>query len=203
LRLFPDCQVGAEKIGDEAGSDMLSEVVSTAAAVGVSAGQGGASGLPGPVRGALASLRGFTMALWVMMRATIVSSKTGAALTAFALAIGGALIALAILAPDPPSIVVALGAALVAAGFAAAFIRAGSMRATLIVLVGLLVATLPLLLGLVAGWVEDSKGEWWADALLWVKAHRDDLTPVFLVVGLAAGSMLLGIVRKKPARPKQ
>jgi hypothetical protein len=202
LRLFPRCKVGSETIKKEAGSDLFAETVGTSAAVAASAGQGARSGMILPLRTLLASLRGFVLALWVMTRSAVQGSKAGAALVTGMLAVGGALVALTVLSEDPPALLVSVGAALLAAGLAVASLRAGAPKAMLLILLGLVIAVLPFLAAQVGGLVEDSKGQWWADALLWVKRHRQDLAPIFVVTGLVVGSMLLGIVRKRPRLPR-
>jgi patatin-related protein len=198
VRLFPLCKVGAEKIARERGSDLFAETVGTTAAVAVSAGQGKTSGLAKMLRTLLASVRGFSLALWMMTTSVLRGSKMGTAAIVGMLAVGGALVALALLTTNPPALVVSVGAAVLAAGLAVAFLRAGSLLAILIALLGVTIATLPYLASQASGWLEGREGTWWADSLSWLGDHTEDLGPIFVVVGIVIGAMLLGTVRKRP-----
>lgn len=194
LRLFGACHVGAERFKDDAGSDLFAETVGTGAAVAASVGQGKRSGF-GPLRMLLSSVRGAVLAVWMMTRSAVRGSKAGAALTVSLIAIGGALVALTLLS-DPPSLVVSVGAALLVAGFGVAFLRAGAVIATLVVVLGIIIATLPFLATQAIEWFGD-EGEWWNDSLIWLSEHRDDLGPIFMVAGVVIGSVLLGTVRRR------
>jgi patatin-related protein len=196
-RLFQTCWVGAEKIGDEVGSDLFARTLSTATAVAASAGQGTSSGLAWPLRSFLASLRGFGLSLWAMTRAAVQGSRAGAAFIVAMLAIGGALVALAALA-HPPAVVITVGASLLAAGLTICFLRAGSVKALAICLLGIGIAIVPFLAHEVAGVVSQSNESWWAASIRWVDSNSQALSPIFVVVGVIIGSMLLGIVRRRP-----
>jgi hypothetical protein len=112
-------------------------------------------------------------------------------------ATGGALVALAVLVEDPPSLVVSVGATLLAAGFTAAALRAGSLRALGGFLAGIGIAVVPFVATQLGGWLKDYAGRWWADAILWLKDNRESLAPLFVVAGVVLGSMLLGVVGRR------
>jgi patatin-related protein len=198
LRLFAESPVGREKVGEDAGSDLFVTTVGSGVAVGVSVAQGAKGGLP--LRSLLASLRGFALALWVITRSAVLRGKGGAAVTSGILATGGALVALTVLAADPPRLIVSLGAGLLAAGLLFATFRAGALKAFGAFLLGIVVSTLPFLLTWVKSFMEARRGTWWADPLLFLIDHRGELAPIFLVTGLVFGSILLGIVKKKRRR---
>ncbi|MEW6058899.1 MAG: patatin-like protein [Actinomycetota bacterium] len=202
LRLFPSCKVGAETMEDEAGSDLFARATGTAAAVGTSVGRGRRSGFVLPLRTLLASLRGFALTLWVMTRSAVQGSRAGAALVTGMLAVGGALLALAVLMNNPPTLIVTVGAAVLAAGFTLAAIRAGVLLALVGILSGLAVAALPALVARFAGLAQSHEGAWWADSVLWVKANQGALAPIFVVVGVVLGAILLGLLHRRPRRSK-
>jgi hypothetical protein len=113
------------------------------------------------------------------------SSKTGLFLVALALAVGGALLGLALVA-SPPAFLTTLGAVLVLAGFGLAFLRGGDRRfalGTLVVILAIIAAGLAIdhwnLLSHVPDWL----------------AHLAPLVPIVLLALLAA---LLGTISRKP-----
>jgi hypothetical protein len=105
-----------EKVADEAGSRMLIEVGSQAAAVATAMFAGNRGGLPAPVRGALASARAVTFAVSGFARLLAGSPALGAGV----LAVLAALIVWAFAAPN--ALLGALLPALVALGIALGYI---------------------------------------------------------------------------------
>ena len=132
--LFRDCRIGREDIAGDAGSDLFAQTVSQAALVGVSAAEGKGSGLA-VLRGAIKPLRGVLMVLYVLVTGATRAGAFGRSLVSLMLASGGALLAVAAIAEDPPALVASIGAALAAGGVLLAALRSGRSY----VLVGLAV----------------------------------------------------------------
>ena len=110
FELFARSGIGAEKIADEAGTDLFASTVSTAAAVSVSAVDSPRSGL-GFLRMLTRSLRGVMLVLYALVRGAVSSGRAANAAVAFVLAAGGALLALALVTPDPSPFLAAVGGA--------------------------------------------------------------------------------------------
>lgn len=92
--VFRACIIGQERIDGEQGTDAFMKTASQAAAVGISAASGERSGL-GALRGAVASARGYALAMYSLVRAAVNKSKVIAALTVAALSLAAALVVLA------------------------------------------------------------------------------------------------------------
>ena len=107
---------------------------------------------------------------------------------ALALALGGAFLALTLVA-SPPALVTSLGVVLVLAGFALAFLRGADY------LFALATAAVVAVIAIVAFLVERNE-KWFDDLPNWFER----LLPVVPIVVLAALAMLLGVVRKRPAK---
>jgi hypothetical protein len=123
VRLFRSCRVGRERIGDEKGSDLFTSTSATAASVGVSAATGARSGLPAVVRGGLRAIRGVVLLVYAVLFSAVRGSRTAFGLSIFALALGGALLGLALFDADVPGFLLAIGAALLFFGFLLAFTK--------------------------------------------------------------------------------
>ncbi len=182
VRLFSECEVGRERIGSEAGSDLFTGTATTAAAVGVSAAQGRSSGL-GPLRGALSSLRGLVLATFVLARSAVGKSRTAFALLLTLLAAGGAIVAFAIIAEGTSGILVWVGIGLVLAGLALATMRAGPWWVFGLVAVTVLLALSP--------WIVLETADPSGGTRAWLR----DAAPVIAVAVAVLGSMALGLMR--------
>jgi hypothetical protein len=161
--------------------------VSQAGAVGGSLLKGKYSGLPAPARRLATFVRGLLVALYLLVRGVTSGSRFGMFAVALALAVGGAFLGLTLVA-SPPGFVTSIGMVLVLAGFALAFLRGadyGFALATAAVIVVIAIAAI----------VVEQTG-WFDDLPHWL----DRLLPVVPIVVFAALAMLLGVVRKRPAR---
>ena len=187
VHLFTTCFVGSEKIDAEFETDYFTSLVSQAGAVGGSLLKGKHSGLPKPARRLATFVRGVLIALYLLVRGVTSGSRFGMFAVALALAVGGAFLGLTLIA-SPPALVTSTGMVLVLAGFALAFLRgadymfAVGTAAVIAVIAGLAVL------------VEQT--EWFDDLPHWLER----LLPVVPIVVLAALAMLLGVVRKRPAK---
>ena len=122
VQLFTTCFVGSEKIDAEFETDYFTSLVSQAGAVGGSLLKGKHSGLPKPARRLATFVRGVLIALYLLVRGVTSGSRFGMFAVALALAVGGAFLALTLIA-SPPALVTSTGMVLVLAGFALAFLR--------------------------------------------------------------------------------
>jgi patatin-related protein len=121
LELLDQAQIGAEPFSEEFGTDLFSRTASTAAAGTVGAVDDKGSGL-GRLRAVTRPVRGLTL----MIYALVVGMSRGpiaAALVNLALAAGGALIAVSLLADGVPGWVTNLGILIVLAGLLSAALR--------------------------------------------------------------------------------
>jgi patatin-related protein len=118
--LFKEARIGEERIADEIPSDLMASTVSTAAAVAVSAIQSDRSGM-GPIRILGRALRGYTLALYALTTSAT-AGGFGATAVSFALALGGACIALSLIG-NAPTLIGTTGATLLLAGIAVAALR--------------------------------------------------------------------------------
>ena len=122
LALFAGSRIASERVAGEAGTDLFARTVSKAAAVGVATADSKRSGLGG-ARLVTRTLRGFTMLLYALVAGATAGSRVGAWFVNAALAAGGALLAVALLAPDVAGPVKAFAALLVLAGLALSAVR--------------------------------------------------------------------------------
>jgi patatin-related protein len=190
IQLFSECRFGEELITDDIGSDLFTRTASQAAAVGASAFYGEHSGLTkgkglSPVKPLLRTIRGLAMLLYVMARNATSSMRTGFAVLMAMLAVGGALIANAVVSHagvfNPVTMV---GIALVLAGLILATMRAGALRVLGLILVVAVVGIVPFVW---ASHYRQTAG--WRHIV-----HR--LAPLAPVVAMVAGSMALGLVSR-------
>ena len=172
--LFPKCEVGLERISGEYGSDLFTATASTAAAVAVSAAAGKRSGL-GTLRAVLSSLRGFTLALYVLASSAVGKSGTPFAVLMTLLATGGAILGLAVADQKPSGALLWLGLALVAAGLTLAALRSVPWWVLGFILASVAAVILPL-------------------EALDRRGPLNDLRPALIVAVLVVASMLLGLL---------
>lgn len=182
LALFANAGIADELAGEEAGTDLFAVTASRAMAVGVSAADAKNTGL-GPLRVLTRAVRGVGMTAYGLVYAATRRSKIGTAVHAAILAVGGALLALA-LAGDAPGVVKGLATVLVLGAVVEALLRAK-------------VWELAAVLGVPF------------TAILAVTLARDDWSelrersgPVVTVVALVVGLMLLGSVRPPSGPPR-
>lgn len=183
LRLFAHCDLALEQAAAEAGTDLFAKTVSRSAAVGISLADGKHSGL-GPVRVITRSLRGLVLTLYALVYGATVGSRFGTAVVNGALAVGGALLAVALLDDHVPGVVAGLATVLVLAGLALAALRSRAWVFALVL--GLpLTAVLALVLARDGG-----------------SALSGNASTVLAVAGLVVATMLLGTVRTPSAFPR-
>lgn len=177
--LFRDAGIGAERISDEVGTDLFAATTGRAAAVGTSVADARRAGL-GPLRALTRTLRGILLTVYALVYGSVVGSRFGAAAVNLALAAGGALLAMTVLADDPPALVPAAGALLLLGGVGLATLR--SRMWTLVAVVGVPAV----LLAVVVATAVPSR------SLL------DNAGPLLVVVAAVAAMMLLGSVGAAP-----
>lgn len=195
--LFPRCRVGEEKIMQESGSDLFTTTVTTAAAIGVTALSGAASGLPKIGQALVAAFRTPVLWLWVMARNAVSTHRTGFALLVSLLAAGGALLAVSALANVAlPGVLAGLGTLLLLAGVAQALLRLKVRRGLgVILLIVLVVAAFLAVPSILVDALIEPKP---TGALSWV---RRVVPPTFAVIGLVLAGVLLGLVHaREPKR---
>jgi patatin-related protein len=183
--LMRSLTVGAEEVMDEGGSDLFLETATRATAVSLTAAQGARGGI-GFIRPFASTLRALSLAVWGFAVAGARGYRVAAVASALALAIGGALIALSVLAEDPPQWVGVAGAAIVIAGVAVLALRLWSWTVAPTV-IG--VAVLAMAIAVLPPWLlEDRLSDEWLDTIRWVSA----------VAGIVLGAVLLGALRRGP-----
>jgi patatin-related protein len=185
---FVGCSIGEEKIAAEVGTDYFTRLVSRASAVSGSILRGKHSGLPGPLRKLATFVRGILIALYLLARGVTSRGRTGPFLVALALASGGALLALAIVA-SPPAFLTALGATMVLAGFALALLRGGERWLA----VWAAVAIVAIVVGayVVERFDLDEK----------LPDSLEGLAPAVPILALALLTALLGLIKRRPREP--
>ncbi|HVF06450.1 MAG TPA: patatin-like protein [Frankiaceae bacterium] len=182
LTLFAGAGIAREQITEQAGTDLFARTVSKAAAVGVATADSKRSGL-GAARLVTRTLRGFTMVLYLLVAGATEGSKVGAWFVNAALAAGGALLAVALLAPDVAGPVKAFAALLVLAGLALSALRSRSWVLALVFGIPF-VAVLALVLA------PDGR------AVL-----RKDATTIWVTFALVLALMLVGSARTPRTSP--
>jgi patatin-related protein len=179
VRLFRTCRIGRERIGDEKGSDLFTSTTATAASVGVSATTGARSGLPAVIRGGLRALRGVVLLVYAVLFSAVRGSRTAFALCVFSLAVGGALLGLALFEADVPGFLLAIGAALLFFGFVLAFTKSLAWAVAGLAPLGVAIA--------LAIWQGDAG---WKSVWL----------PLAVVAGSVLTAVLLGALVNKPQK---
>jgi patatin-related protein len=181
LEQLRDAGVGAETFEGELGTDQLSRTVATLAADATATLKSARAGL-GPLRAPLQAIHGVALLLYALITSWT-GGRVGAALTNFALAVGGALVALGAIAPAAvPRWITGAGAAVLLAGFTAAALR--SRLRSLATVTGPPVLFLALLMAFSHQW--ETPASW---------------TPVLLVLGLVAAAWLLGFASEPEGLP--
>jgi hypothetical protein len=97
------CELGAEAIADDAGSDLYAGTVSQAAAVSMATLDSKHAGL-GPARVLTRPLRGLLLVVYALIAGSTRFGRAAQAAVALALAAGGALLAIALLQEEIPSV---------------------------------------------------------------------------------------------------
>jgi patatin-related protein len=197
-RLLGQCRVGEEKISSEMGSDLFTSTVTTAAAIGITAVSGSASGLPKIGRAFIGMLRTPIIWLWILAKNAVSTHRTGFALLVLLLAAGGALIAVSALGNVTlPGFLAGLGTIILLSGAAVALIRSKT-RGVWVILFALAVAVLLLWLPsvLVKALIDtDATG-----VASWV---RRAVPPAAAVIGFVLGGMILGLVTVRAPRSER
>jgi patatin-related protein len=183
FRLMASCELGAEAIADDAGSDLYAGTVSQSAAVSMATLDSKHAGL-GPARVLTRPLRGLLLILYALIAGSTRFGRAAQAAVALALAAGGALLAIALLQEEIPPFVATLGAALVVGGVAMSALRSRAWQFG--VVLGLpVLAVLGFLL--------------FTTAREQVALHAPTL---WTVGGLTLAAFLLGSVRQPDAPPR-
>jgi patatin-related protein len=189
-RLLARCRVGEERIVAEAGSDLFTSTITTAAALGVSTLAGSRSGLPSIGRTIVGIMRTPILLLWFLARNAVSRSRTGFAILVLLLAVGGALVAVSALADVAvPGLLGVLGTLLLVGGAAVGLLRSGT-RGVLVILLALTIVVLFLWLPSV---IVQSLIE--ADATGVASWVRQLVPTVSIVVGLVLGGVILGLAQ--------
>lgn len=116
--------IGADKITDDAGSDVFARTVSHAAAVAASAFAATPRiGAAKPIATTLKAVRGYLLAVWALVTYLTSDSRIGPRVVAATLGIGGVLLAVTLFIPAVPVGLVVAGAVLVLAGATTAALR--------------------------------------------------------------------------------
>jgi patatin-related protein len=183
ISAFQGSRIGREQIADEVGSDFFTDVSTRTAAVTGSVLGRGVAGVK-PLRPVLATVRGALLALYLLARGVVDSSRTGGFLVALVLGLGGALVSLFLIGVRVPGFLVLLGTTVLIAGFLLGLIRRTPVR--LVVVLALFAATV------IAYYGVDS----WQGRPNWV----DPVASVLAVVMLSLSAMALGLV-KRHGRP--
>jgi hypothetical protein len=197
-RLLSQCRVGEEKILGEAGSDLFTSTVTTAAAVGVTGLSGTTSGLPAIGRAAVGALRTPILGFWFLAQNAVAGTRTGFSLLVLLLAVGGALVAVSALSNVAlPGILAGLGTLILLGGAAIALLRL-RVRGVLVILLSFLVVVL----------------FFWVPSILVKELIEPDATgvsswirrvvpPAAAVIGLVLGGMILGSVHARPPKDER
>lgn len=198
VALFRQCEVGKERLAAEAGSDLFTTTVTTAAAVAVTALSGASSGLKWG-RTIVAALRAPFLWLWIMARNAVSAHRTGFAVLMFLLAAGGSLVAISALGNVAlPSILAALGTVLLLAGVALALLRLGIRRGMILVLlIVLMIAAFLSVPSILVHHYIDAPA---TGSSRWV---RTAVPPAAAVLGLILGGLLLGAVQEPKPRGRR
>jgi patatin-related protein len=182
LKLFARTHIASERITEEAGTDLFARTVSRAAAVAASTADSTHSGLGG-ARVVTKALRGITLTLYALVAGATWGSRVGAWFVNAALATGGALLAVALLAPNVAGPVKAVAAVLVLAALALSALRS---RAWVLALVFGFPATVALALAFAPNGIEEL---------------RQHATVIGVTVGLVLALMVVGSVRVASRAP--
>jgi patatin-related protein len=186
VKLWKEAGIGGEHLMGELGSDLLATTASRAAAATVNALESTRSGV-GPLRPVAKVLRGLTLVVYLLLTASI-GGGFGAAVTNFALAVGGALVAVTVTVSGVPQILTLVGVTILLAGLVLAALRTSQKVFLLLFGVLLLLAALGLVLSFTLHWVKTNTANWWTLAT---------------VVGFALFAMLLGSVHSRPRSSKR
>ena len=122
FRLLDLSAIGRQRIAEDIGSDGLTQLSSSAAALLASV----FASAPriGPARWAIKALRGYALILWAMVSFTRNRGKVGAALVQTAIVSGAALVGLSLVIPGIPPAVSVVGVGVVLAAVSLACLRA-------------------------------------------------------------------------------
>ena len=132
VNAFTACRIGEEKIADEFGSDQFTRVSTKAAAVFSSVAPQLAPGWR-PIRTLANGVRGAALALHYLGKGVLTDSRTSRFLVALVLALGGALLALAVFGTGAPAVFTAFGAVLIVAAVILATLRKAFVAAIFVV----------------------------------------------------------------------
>jgi hypothetical protein len=117
--------IGSQRIADDLGSDGLTELTASAAAV--AAGALSSTTRFRPVRLGLKALRGYALLLWAMVLLTRNRGRIGVAVVQAAVISGAALLALSLLVPGIPAAISLLGVSVILATITLACLRSLSV----------------------------------------------------------------------------
>jgi patatin-related protein len=135
VEAFKNCRIGEEHINGEYGTDHFTTVSTRVAGVLGSVIRHLAPGVR-PVQLATRGVRGLTLSLYLLARGVLSGTRTDAFLVALTLALGGALLALAVVGAGVPAIFAALGAVVIVAAVLLAVLRRRGQQAAILILLG-------------------------------------------------------------------
>jgi patatin-related protein len=176
---FKGCKIGEETIENEVFTDYFTRLTSHVGAVAGTVLQGTGSGLPSPARRIAKYVRGILLALYLLASGVTSKHRVPNFLVALALGVGGALLALTLVA-SPPAIFPTIGATILLAGVGLALLRGGHFF--------LLIWTVAAIAVIVVGIVLVERFDWLEGRSDWVA----DLARFVPIVFLAFLVMLLG-----------
>ncbi|MFF4160280.1 patatin-like protein [Streptomyces sp. NPDC001678] len=178
--------IGGQRITQEAGGDLFAETAAHSAAVAASA-----VGAPRPkaVGAVLGALRGYTLAVWAMVRFLTRPGRFGRRAVDLAVVTGGVLLAVSLFVPGLPVAFALAGVFLLLAGWSAAALLTRDARR-----LGLRLAAVALvLLGVVVGYIYANRND----------AHmRETLWSVAVKLGIGLLVVLLGIFLARTREPR-
>lgn len=130
IAALQSCPVGRETIANEVGSDYFTQMSTRAVAVAGSM-LGGAVPRPKAIRPAVAFIRGVLLAVYLLGRGVLESSRTGSFVVALVLGLAGSLVSLFLLGVRVPGFLVLLGTTALIAGVILGLIRKTWLRIVL------------------------------------------------------------------------
>ena len=177
------CDIGQEELLDDAGSDHFTKVTTTAGAV-LGSVVGGSAPKAKLLKAPLAWIRGMLLAVYLLGRGVLESSRTGSFLVALVLGVAGALVALLVVGVPVPGLLWLPAVTLLIAAVVLSAIRGLGWR--ILIVVGVFAAT--------------AAGFWALDH--WAKPHgwshtADAIAPVVAITLMVLAPMLLGLAARK------
>ena len=141
VELFQSCKIGSEKISEDEASPLMARTASQTAAVLTAAVSGKHSGMGRRAIKVRRGVRGVGLAVYLLIRNALIGTRPGAMAVTAAMAAGGALLAIGLLAGHSGA--QAFGAFLVLGGLGAAALRGKWLPAAAVLVGAAILALLP------------------------------------------------------------